>query len=200
MTSQHMSHTEATSKTSRDLVLLLIAIIDLLMSTDIPSIIPRPKKGAAEKIFTAGKTDTANPYNTKWFRKVLKDHFDVDLEPSKNTDQNTGVKWKVRKIIHTRKSQKARGNPDEFAEDDLQSQEYSYPPSSNQGLRKSDNNYQRGGVTYVGRVEEKKQPAMNNFVQKVNFTNAIWLLIPIKSPNKDVNKLPSLHGSTSIHQ
>lgn len=132
-------------------------ILDLiLIDASNITMMTRQKKSAGERAFIMGKPDTANPYNTSWFKRVLKDHFDVDLEQTKAPDQHAGVKWKVRRINQNRKSPGTKGSPVNYGPDEAHSQEIEHMPTSHQGPRKIE-------------LKVGKSPAMNNFVHKVPF-------------------------------
>ncbi len=52
----------------------------------------------------------SNPYNTKWFRSVLKNHFDVDLE---HNDEEHHAKWRIRRVKNPKKVSRASHETDD---------------------------------------------------------------------------------------
>lgn len=122
-----------------------------------------------------------NPYNTKWFRKILKNHFDVDLEMAAAEDdahQHGGVKWKIRRVKNSRKEMRKR---DDFEEQHLfehtSPKEFAFITNSAQFMKKTDSNFFKDGSkkqslqgnSSNGSIQPvtKGNPAVNNFVAKV---------------------------------
>ena len=50
--------------------------------------------------------DSNNPYNPNWTKMVLKNHFDVNIEPN---EEQQGIKWKIRKV---KNSNNRRNSPE----------------------------------------------------------------------------------------
>jgi len=105
-----------------------------------------------------------NPYNTMWFRKVLKNHFDVDLAPIQQSDNPSGTKWRIRRVKNSRKSQRPSREDELVGQDnkDFISTGYSQLSTKNGGF-----NFQKGNERKSSGV--KNQPAVNNFMGKVEF-------------------------------
>ena len=146
-----------------------------------------PKKDLAPnktKVAVPAKNDTNdayNPDNTKWFRKILKNHFDVDLEMAtgeEDAHHHGGVKWKIRRVKNSRNTIRPR---DDFEEqqifDHASPKEFAFITNSAQFMKKTDSNFFKGGdkkQSIQGNGSNvsvqpvaKGNPALNNFVAKV---------------------------------
>jgi len=126
-----------------------------------------PNHGKVNEMFQS--MGPSNPYNTKWFRKVLKNHFDVDLKPVDPAAFNsTNVKWKVKKVKHDKKpsrpSHECEDEHNEYVNRDHISSQYS--------ARNAESHFFGSNRTSLKVVSQPgttrgQQLAVNNFVQKV---------------------------------
>ena len=113
----------------------------------------------------------SNPYNTKWFRKVLRNQFDVDLIPVDPAAFNsTNVKWKVKKVKHDKKpSRPSHEEGEDFGHHEYPNRDYI---SSQYSARNAESQFFGSNRTSMKVVSQPgtqrgQQPALNNFVQKV---------------------------------
>ena len=142
-----------------------------------------PNHGKVNEMFQS--MGPANPYSTKWFRKVLKNQFDVELKPVDSVANSTNVKWKVKKVKNARKP--SRPSHD-FEDDDYGSvhnnRDFLNSQQSNKNAESlffgsqrmsmnvvsqpgSTRNQQPGSTRNQQQQQHQQQPAMNNFVHKV---------------------------------
>jgi len=131
----------------------------------------------------------SNPYNTKWFRSVLKNHFDVDLEPN---DDEHHAKWRIRKIKNPKKLSRASHEtddvdvfenanfPKEFANIGGFNANFS-SKNTESNFFKNSRAEKRSSQLIEG---NKNQPSVNNFMGTKNMKN-------------EARRLPSLNKQPS---
>jgi len=96
------------------------------------------------------RADIYNPYNPYWTKKMLNDHFGVDIEPSNDSDHN---RWKLRRIKQNRHDTQPRDSqqdvPTSQPEEDKVIFSQNFPPWDSsprrQEVRRPSPNQKRSG-------------------------------------------------------